>query len=294
MRQKTFRHPAVALLLGLGVLATTSTSGFCRGRIGQTHQQQGYAPVGKSPVLSAAADTDLASRTDAATHTMQAGAAAPAPVTRNETAPLNWQGAAKVHGALTETVGTLVVEATGVRFRPTKGEARLWPIIEIKTLDLRPRRMLLTGYERRGGLRLGTRRFRFDLGETMPASVSADLAVRVGKPTRNRNPETKAPAFGTIPAHHRTPRGGSNGTLRFREDGIDYVTQRENDSRSWRWGDVQTLSNLDAYHMVLSGYLETYSFDLKQPLPRELFDRISDEVYTHGTADLRSGGRIEP
>jgi hypothetical protein len=46
--------------------------------------------------------------------------------------------------------------------------------------------------------------------------------------------------------------------------------------------------------MVVSGYLETFSFDLKQPLPRDLFDRVADEVYQQKAADLRSGGRIEP
>jgi len=229
---------------------------------------------GSSAVLPRAASTEVASRTDSA-------------------AP-NWHGPAKLHRKLGGTSGTLLIEAATVDFRPTKGASRQWPITEIKTMDLRPRRLFLTGYERRGGLRLGTRSYRFDLGQTMPASVTTDLAARVGKPTRNRNPETKAPAFGMMPAHHRTPRGGSNGTLRFRDDGVDYLTQRANDSRSWRWADIQTLSNLDPYHLVVSGYLETYSFDLKQPLPRELYDRLSDEVYSWKAASLRSGGRIEP
>jgi hypothetical protein len=242
--------------------------------------------IGKLSVSSPAADTGLANQTDAATHAMHDAAGG--------NAALNWQRPAKLKRTLGSTSGTLVIDAATVEFRPTKGDARRWPIAEIKTLDLRPRRLLLTGYERRGGLRLGTQSFRFDLGESMPASVATDLAVRVGKPTRNRNPETNAPAFGTVPAHHSTPRGGSNGTLRFRDEGVDYVTQRTNDSRSWRWADIQTVSNLDPYHLVLSGYLETYSFDLKQPLPREQYDRLSDEVYSHKTANLRSGGRIEP
>ena len=243
-------------------------------------------PMGRSLVLSAAANTELANRTDVARHAMHDA--------KPGNASLDWQGPAKLKRRLGATSGTLLIDAASVEFRPTNGDSRRWPMAEIETLDLRSRRMLLTGYERHGGLRLGTRSFRFDLGETMPASVAADLAARVGKPTRNRNPETKAPAFGTMPAHHRTPRGGSNGTLRFRDNGVDYVTQRANDSRSWRWADIQTLSNLDPYHLVLSGYLETYSFDLKEPLPRELYDRLSDEVYSRKAADLRSGGRIEP
>jgi len=247
-----------------------------------------------SAVLSRAASTEVTSRTDSAVGATQAEATTPSQHAAQSTTSPNWQGPAKLHRKLGGTSGTLLIEAATVEFRPTKGASRQWPITEIKTLDLRPYRMLLTGYERRGGLRLGTRSFRFDLGQMMPASVAADLAARVGKPTRNRNPETKAPAFGMMPAHHRTPRGGSNGTLRFRDDGVDYVTQRANDSRSWRWADIEALSNLDPYHMVVSGYLETFSFDLKQPLPRDLFDRVADEVYQQKAADLRSGGRIEP
>lgn len=166
--------------------------------------------------------------------------------------------------------------------------------MEIETLDIGSHRLVLTSYERGGRFRLGVRRFRFDLQDGIPPEVAAELVHGLDKPSRNRVPDPKAAAFGTIAAHHHTPRGGSNGVLRFHVEGVDYITSWSDDSRSWRWSDIEALSSLDPYHLVLSGRLETYSFQLKEPLSRDLFDRLWDEVYAHRSAGWRSGGRIEP
>ena len=69
----------------------------------------------------------------------------------------------------------------------------------------------------------GERRFRFDLDNSVPPSVATQLAERVGKPARNGDPDPKEPSLVTIPARHGTRFGGTIGTLRFRDDGIDYV-----------------------------------------------------------------------
>jgi hypothetical protein len=108
--------------------------------------------------------------------------------------------------------------------------------------------------------------------------VAAELAQRVGKPAINGNPDSQAPSFATIPARHRTLTGGTNGILRFRDDGIDYVTGRQG-GRSWRWADIRTLANPDPYHFRVGGYRETFDFELKEPMSRELFDRLWDYVY---------------
>ncbi len=90
--------------------------------------------------------------------------------------------------------------------------------------------------------------------------------------------------------HFRSCRSGHS----FRDEGIDYLTSQPDDSRSWRWDDIRTLSNPDAYHLILFGYRDTYSFDLKQPLTQELFDRLSDQVYTHNVNDSRQYERMKP
>ena len=74
---------------------------------------------------------------------------------------------------------------------------------------------------------------------------------------------------------------GEQRSPRFHDEGIDYVSRIGKDSRSWRWGDIQTLSNPDTYHLTVFGYLETYSFDLKEPLKQKTYDGLNDEVYRH-------------
>jgi hypothetical protein len=111
------------------------------------------------------------------------------------------------------------------------------------------------------------------------AAVSHDLAERLGKPVRNRIPLPESSSFSTIPARHQTHYGGSNGLLRFREEGIDYLTQAPRDSRAWRWRDIETLASPDPYTFRVQGYRETFSFELKEPMPPELLNRLWDKVY---------------
>src|SRR5208337_211995 len=184
--------------------------------------------------------------------------ASPPQPTVSEAASLSWQVIARLRHGPGSISGTLKLDGEGVEFQSPKGFSRRWPFVEIQTLDLWPRRIVLIGYEKCGRFRPGVRRYRFDPGSEMPPSVAAELVRRVGRPVRNGNPQPEASSIATLSAHHRTGLGGtkSNGILRFGEWGIDYVTSVGKDSRSWRWGDIQTLSNPDAYHLTVFGYLE--------------------------------------
>lgn len=213
---------------------------------------------------------------------------------RYEQRPGAWQATARLKRSLGSTSGTLLIDEAGVEFRPTKGSSLRWPFVEIRTLDLEHRRVVVGGYERHGRLRPGTREYRFDLKADMPPQIAAALALRVGRPVRNGNPAPEAQSFASIPAHHGTHFGGSNGILRFRDEGVDYVTKGTNDGRSWRWADIQTITNQDSYHLIVFGYRETYSFDLKEPLPPGLYDRLTDEVYDHNVKDLRGSVKAQP
>ena len=205
--------------------------------------------------------------------------------------PLTWRSPARLHHTAGTASGDLILSDTGVEFRSTAAYSQHWPFAEIRTLDIEPRRLFLTGYQSRGRLRPGTRQFRFDLESDMPPRVAAEMIERVGKPVRNGDPESEAESITTIAAFHRIRFGGSNGILRFRKEGIDYLTKGD-DRRSWRWADIQTLSDLDPYHFVVYGYREVYSFELKSPLPSDLYERVSDELYLHNQFDPPLGLRI--
>ena len=183
----------------------------------------------------------------------------------------------------------LRIDSEGIEFQPVKGTEYRWPYIEIKTFDLRSKTLILQGYQNKSLYRPGEKSFRFELTNRLPSPVAAELARHVAKPTRNGEPALRLESFASIPAHHHRNFGGSNGTLRFSEGGIDYVTIAR-DARSWRWADLETLSNPDPYHLLVFGYRDAYAFDLKEPLSQALFNRLTDEINSHNAAGPGQGG----
>lgn len=218
--------------------------------------------------------TTIGSRPSSASMSTQAVAAG------DSAQALNWQSPARLRHGLKATRGSLILSGDGIEFRSE--EERLshrWLFSEVEIFDLTPRRLVITDYENRHHHIPGERRFRFELDKPLPPPVAAQLAERVGKPVRNGNPDPKEPSLANIPARHGTRFGGTNGTLRFRDGGIDYVAAGKEGSRSWRWADIQTLASPDPYHFRLGGYRETFEFELKQPMSQKLFDWLWDRLY---------------
>jgi hypothetical protein len=194
-----------------------------------------------------------------------------------------WQAPANWHRLLKKDVhGRLVLDDEGVEFRSPKFNQR-WAYVDIHSLDLSARELTLDSYQNRPWHAPGELRFQFTLGEPMPPEIAAQLTERVGKPVRNGVPLPSVAVLSEIPAHRRIWSGGSNGTLRLKDTGIDYVTENGLDSRSWRWADVQTIANPNPYELRVTGYRETVEFDLKEPLARVVFEQMWDRLYA---ADL--------
>jgi hypothetical protein len=209
-------------------------------------------------------------------------------VPSGQAASLSWQSKARLRHRLTSTPGDLVLDGQGVEFRPPKGSTVRWSFVEIRTIDLvSPGHLSLTSYSNRHWHWPGDKVFHFELATPMPPTVAAVLVAKVEKPAVNGDPVPRAPSFASIPARHRTRAGGTNGVLDFREDCIDYVVTGGKGGRSWRWDDIQTIANPDPYHFRLGGYLETFDFELKQPMSGDLFDRLWDRVYAR---DLNLAG----
>src|ERR1700693_4789301 len=156
----------------------------------------------------------------------------PPAVTATATGPGVWQTPARMRKLIGSQAGILRIDSEGIQFQPVKGKEFRWPNIEIKTFDLSSKTLILVGYQNKSLHRPGEKSFRFELSDPLPPPVAAELARRVAKPTRNGDPDPKLESFASIPVHHHRNFGGSNGTLRFSEGGIDYVTSAR-DARSW-------------------------------------------------------------
>ena len=194
-----------------------------------------------------------------------------------------WQAPAKWHRLLQKDVpGSLMLDDAGVEFRSPKFNQR-WAYVDIHGLDLSARELTLASYQNRPWHAPGEQRYQFTLSEPMPPEIAAQLTERVGKPVRNGIPLPSVAVLSEIPAHRRRWSGGSNGTLRLKDTGIDYATENGRDSRTWRWADIQTIANPNPYELRVTGYRETAEFDLKQPLARVVFEQMWDRLYA---ADL--------
>jgi len=203
-----------------------------------------------------------------------------------------WQTPAQWHRLLKKVVpGTLLIDDDGVEFRSAKFNQH-WAYREIHSFDLSTRELTLTSYQNRPRHEPGELSFHFTWSEPMRPEIAARFTERVGKPVRNGVPLPSVTALAEIPAHHRIWSGGTNGTLRLKDSGIDYVTENGRDSRTWRWDDIQTIANPNPYELRLTGYRETVEFDLKQPMSRELFERMWDRLYAAGL-NLSVGTRGE-
>jgi hypothetical protein len=191
-----------------------------------------------------------------------------------------WQSPAQYRQLLKRAIkGTLLLDNEGIEFRGPKFSQR-WLYEEIKTFDLSgARELVITDYENRHWHEPGERSFRFTLSLPMPSGTASEFTARVGRPVINGDPFPSAATIAELPAHHRERFGGSNGTLRLREDGIDYVAADGRDGRSWRWSDIQTLANPNPWEFRLMAYREIVEFDLKRPLSREMFDRLWNSLY---------------
>jgi hypothetical protein len=207
------------------------------------------------------------------------------PLAFAQTRPVvQWQSAARFHQLLKKGIpGTMLIDDDGISFQSPK-LLRRWTYGEIQTFDLSgTRELVITGYENRHWHEPGERRFWFTLSQSLPPEIAASFADKVERPVINGDPRTGTAAIAEIPAHRRERFGGSNGTLRFRDDGIDYVDADGRDGRSWRWSDIQTVANPNPWEFRVTAYREIVEFDLKQPLSRVLFDRLWDSLYA---ADL--------
>jgi hypothetical protein len=197
---------------------------------------------------------------------------------------LPWESPAKLHKAIGRETGDLKIGDEGLEFRSSKGCTETWPYVEVQTVLLLPRALTIETYQNRKHHLPGLQRFSFDLGQTIPPEIAAELSRQIQRPSKNAVPDPASQDV-VIPAHHRTLTGGTNGTLRLSDSGIDYVTGARGDSRSWRWADLQTLSDPDPFHLLVFGFRDTYTFDLKEPLPQSLFYRLVDALDAHNASE---------
>ncbi|MBI4887245.1 MAG: hypothetical protein HY824_09135 [Acidobacteria bacterium] len=178
-----------------------------------------------------------------------------------------------------------MLTAEGIEYRTTDtDDARRWAYDDVKQVQiLSPTRIAVLTYEDRGRLRRGADR-RFDF-TVVHGAASSDLVTflleRIARPLVT----AVMPRYGGEPlfrvrAKHQRQGRGSEGTLVLYNGHLLYLTEQEQASRYWRFGDIDSVLRLDRFRLQIvayeggSGDTRPFVFELKSDLPDGFYDTL--------------------
>ena len=181
--------------------------------------------------------------------------------------------------------GILVFTTEGIEYRTMKeDDARRWTYDEVKQLQiLSPTRVAVLTYEDQGRLRLGAdRTFDFRVVQnTVSSELVTFLLERVARPVVTAvMPEYGGEPLYRVRVKHQRQGRGSDGALVMYERQLLYLTEQDDDSRFWRFGDIYSLQRLDRYRLQVtvyeggSGDTRNFVFELKADLPERFYDEL--------------------
>jgi hypothetical protein len=179
--------------------------------------------------------------------------------------------------------GTLVFTSDAVEFKAAEaGKARTWLYQNLKQIRIEsPKKIVLETFEDRSRWRLGadrTETFEVTSGEITGETVALLLA-RVARPVGTSVlPANLGDPVSRLPVKHRRFGRGSQGTLAVHATGLAYVADPPTDSRFWRFADLQSVMRTSPFELLVTAYeggsLQAYAFDLKAPMPPDVFDAL--------------------
>jgi hypothetical protein len=186
--------------------------------------------------------------------------------------------------------GELVIDSGGVSYKSEDGERS----IQIAPLDVYeadvsdPREIRIQTYLNVKRRLLGRQTYTFRLREVEHGpELARFLAVHLKRPVVGfRDTAAQGEAY-EIPAYHRHRFGGCDGTVHIDSSGIQFISEKAADSRSWPYSEIETVGTMTAFHFRVSTLNETYNFDLKDRLPSAAYDLSFRAVARIGSGESR-------
>jgi hypothetical protein len=195
------------------------------------------------------------------------------------------------HGRFgTRRVGTLVVSEKGISFRETTAKPKKnvrdwqWDYGEIQQLKIAPKSLTVLTYKD-NKWKLGTDRgYQFDLlDENTFEKVYNLLKNRLDQRLVAAIPDRPAALLWQVPAKHLLRFGGSEGVLEFGPDVIVYDSSMKNESRTWRYQDIENISTSGPFQLTVTtferakahyGSFKGFNFQLKERLDEDRYNDI--------------------
>ena len=174
--------------------------------------------------------------------------------------------------------GTLTITGTGVSFEEAGNAKHVWhwAYVDIQQLEISPKTLRVLTYTDNRWKLGADREYRFDLtgGETF-TDAYAFLKDRLDQRFVAALPDEAIKTAWEIPVKHLLRFGGSQGVLSFGEDRAVYTADKKDDSRTWRYPDIENVSNNGPYQLTITTYerarshygnLKGFNFQLKEKL----------------------------
>ncbi|MCC6389549.1 MAG: hypothetical protein IT167_03015 [Bryobacterales bacterium] len=196
--------------------------------------------------------------------------------------------------------GTLTISAGGVTYAEAPGKKKeklhhfTWKYPDIQQLSLAPGRVTVLTYDD-VRLKFGAdREFRFDLGKGQTFEGAYPLLSKLDQrfvaefPLAVENPEW------SIPVKHLYRLGGSQGELLAGADRIVYRTAKPEESRTWRFEDIESISTGGPFSLTLTtfersrahyGSRKDFHFQLKEAMPEARFQALWQKLESFHTSN---------
>lgn len=196
--------------------------------------------------------------------------------------------------------GTLVIDGEGVTFqeRDKRKHAWRWAYQDIQQLEIAPKTLRLLSYEDSKWKLGADRGYRFDLtGDGSFVEAYRFLRDRLDQRLVAALADTGVKPLWEIPVKHLERFGGKHGVLIFGEERIVFRTDREGESRSWRYSDIENISSAGPFQLTLTTYERAlshygnrkgFNFQLKQPLDEARYDEAWRRINGHKGLNLLS------
>ena len=178
--------------------------------------------------------------------------------------------------------GKLIAGDREIRYEATDGKhSHTWAYIDIQKLDVAsPTRLVLKTFQSQSWKKLERDKvFDFSVVEgKLTPEHQEFLRAKLSRPMVARLVE-KADGSALLPVRHRHSLGGCEGQLSVEEDRLIYLTDHASDNRAWKLRDIETIGSPDPYHLRVTTYNETFTFDLKSPLDPKVYDSLWKRIY---------------
>ena len=179
--------------------------------------------------------------------------------------------------------GRLAAKDRKIRYEAADGKhTQAWAYIDIQKVEVvSPTRLVLKTFRSEDWKKFEKDRvFNFSLVEGKLTPEHQEFFLKkLSRPMVARLVEKVNQSPTPLPVRHRHRLGGCEGHLSIEEDRLIYFSHHSGDNRVWTLRDIENIGSTDPYHLRVTTYNETFTFDLKSPLDPKTYDFLWMKIY---------------